>query len=211
MRLLRQRVHVINEIHVEEGKNRDLTPRYRFLSLDRGVPRKFRDRVFSAKRGAIQPQLITSKTVIGPLKAWVNVATCRDGFENFATQWRIRQNWIFSDILRVDGENLLAFSLLDENREGSVTLCRTRATFTCIFLIDIVGKKSENAERNFLPFPRGRNEVRNEFPARWIINLSPRKERGGANSFRSPRLKRSIVLSQVFYPENLRWTRLLED
>lgn len=53
------------------------------FSRPRGVPRKFRDRVFSAKRRAIQPQLITCKTVIGPLKAWVNVATCRDGFRKF--------------------------------------------------------------------------------------------------------------------------------
>lgn len=50
-RLVRRRVHVINEIHVEEAKNRDPTPRYRFLSL--GVPRKFRDlRSYSLPNGA---------------------------------------------------------------------------------------------------------------------------------------------------------------
>lgn len=62
--------------------------------------------VFSAKRGAIQPRLITSKTVIGPLKAWVNVATWRDGFPKFrhAVTHSARQNRIFFDVSTRLGE-----------------------------------------------------------------------------------------------------------
>lgn len=40
------------------------------------VPRKFQ--IVSSPGSVIRPQLITPETVIGPLKAWVNVRTCRD-------------------------------------------------------------------------------------------------------------------------------------
>lgn len=51
-RLLRQRVHVINEIHVGEAKNRDLTPRYRFLSLGLVAFRENSEIAYSLPNGA---------------------------------------------------------------------------------------------------------------------------------------------------------------
>lgn len=65
--------------------------------------------------------------------------------------------------------------LLEENREGNVT----RACYTCIFFLRYRWKKVKTRREIFSPCPLpGRsNEVRNEFPVRWIINLSRGKER----------------------------------
>ena len=65
--------------HAEETENRDLTPRYRFPSLCTShVSRSAKIQIVSSPGSVIRPQLITTETAIGPLKAWVNVPTCRN-------------------------------------------------------------------------------------------------------------------------------------
>lgn len=66
------------------------------------------------------------------------------------------------------------------------------------FFFAISLKKSENAERNFSPLPPPRKVERGEKRISCSLN-NKFIARERANSFRSPRLKRSIVLGQVFY------------
>lgn len=66
------------------------------------------------------------------------------------------------------------------------------------FFFAISLKKSENAERNFFPLPPPRKVERGEKRISCSLN-NKFIARERANSFRNPRLKRSIVLGQVFY------------
>lgn len=136
------------------------------------------------------------------------------GFQNFATQWRTRLDKIeFSSTFRrvserkkFRGRKIFDFLERKSGRKRNVT-------FPCIFFLDRYRWKTKKwkREEKFPPLPLvweigTRGEKRISCP---LNNKFIAKER--ANSFTSPRLKRSIVLGQVFYPENLRWTRLLED
>lgn len=121
-----------------------------------------------------------------------------------STNDKIEFSWTFcahsfmhlGEISKEKRSSCVFLDLLEENREGNVT----RACYTCIFFFAISLKKSENAERNFFPLPPPRKVERGEKRISCSLN-NKCIARERANSFRSPRLKRSIVLGQVFYSQ----------
>lgn len=120
------------------------------------------------------------------------------GFQNFATQWRTRLDKIeFSSTFRCVSkrEKFRGRKIFDflERKSGR----KRNVTFPCIFFLDRYRwktKKWKREEKFPLLWEVGtRGEKRISCP---LNNKFIAKER--ANSFTSPRLKRSIVLGQAF-------------